>query len=146
MLQKKTFFLFVTSVCSQTDQETGQFALLKWLHPMSANDSQAAFPSLLPRVGFTTRLWGSPLTPGAVFSKSQLALKKQKKQKKRLQWELTPSLPPALHPPTAPRTMAYSPTPVLHYRACGLAVQQASDFNHMYCTQIKRVSPGSMAA
>ncbi|KAK2904492.1 hypothetical protein Q8A73_011149 [Channa argus] len=27
-------------------------------------DSQAAFPPLLPRAGFTTRLWGSPLTPG----------------------------------------------------------------------------------
>lgn len=27
-----------------------------------------------------------------------------------------------------------------------MAVQQASDFNHMYCTQIKRVRPGSTAA
>lgn len=61
------------SACSQTDQETktGQFALLTSLHPVSLNDSQAAFPPSLPGVGFTARLWSSPLTPGPMFSKSQ---------------------------------------------------------------------------
>ena len=130
--------VYVASVCSQTVQETntGQFSL----HPVSANDSQAAPPPLLPSAGFTARLWGSPLTPGAVFGKSQLFFLSFFFNSVRA------PLPPSIHPPTAPRTMAYSPAPVLHYGACGLAVQRASDFNHMYCTQIKRVSPGSTAA
>lgn len=69
-VKDRHFGVYVIPVCSQTVQETeaGQFSL----HPESVNDSQAAFPPLLPRGGFTTRLWGSPLTPGAVFSKSQL--------------------------------------------------------------------------
>lgn len=46
--------------------------LLTSLHPVSANDSQAACPPLQHRVGFTRRLWGSPLTPEAVFSNSHL--------------------------------------------------------------------------
>lgn len=83
------FFVYIIPVCSQTVQETkaGQFSL----HPVSVNDSQAAFPPLLPRVGFTTRLWGSPLTPGAVFSKSQLFC---------FFFFRAPSLSPSIHPST----------------------------------------------
>ncbi|KAI4819741.1 hypothetical protein KUCAC02_004980 [Chaenocephalus aceratus] len=107
------------------------------LHPGSANDSQVAFPPLQPRVGFTARLWGSPLTPGAVFSKST-----SKKEKKPL------SQSSFLPPPSTDCTQnnGLFSCASLHYGACGLAVQRASDFNHMYCTQIKRVSPGSTAA
>lgn len=69
-LKTRCFSVYVTSACSQTEQETqtGQFASLTSLHPVSVNDSQAAAsPPLLPRVGFTARLWSYPLTPGAVL-------------------------------------------------------------------------------
>lgn len=64
--------VYVLVIRDQTQPEikTGQFALLTSLHPVSVNDSQAASPPLLPRVGFTMGLRGSPLTPGTVFSKS----------------------------------------------------------------------------
>lgn len=131
------FLVYVISVRSQTVQETktGQFALLTSLHPVSVNDSQAA----ATQSGMYNEIMGLPFDPrGCVQQESTLVF--------RIDSVRAPSLSPSIHPPTAPRTMAYSTEPVLHYGACGLAVQQASDFNHMYCTQIKRVSPGSMSA
>lgn len=109
-------WLDVSPACSQTVQETksGQFSL----HPVSVNDSQEALSSPL-LLGLTTRLRGLPFDPCLArifffFFLSNLST--------------APLTSPPIRPPKAPRTMAYSPAPALHYGVCGLAVQPGLRF------------------